>query len=135
MVLVARRVFVGLMWLYVLGVVVQFFLAGLGVLGGRSFEAHEAVGYSALHLTPVLILLIGFLGRLPWNLLALTFVFGVVAFLQPIWVAEFRDELLGALHVLGALVIFVLAHTIAQRSTRLLREPAPQPAATTAAES
>jgi hypothetical protein len=112
---------VGLMWLYVLGVVIQFFLGGLGVLGGRSMDAHIALGYSALHMTPILILLICVIGRLPRILLGLTFAFAVVAFLQPIWVTEFEGEILGALHVFGALVVFALAHTIAQRATHLLR--------------
>lgn len=121
--LIARRIFVGLMWLYVLGVVVEFFLAGLGTLGGGSMHAHRAVGYSALHLTPVLILLIGIVGRLPRDLLAVTVVFAVVSILQPIWVTQFRGEVLGSLHVLGALLLFAIAHYIAQRATRLLRQP------------
>jgi hypothetical protein len=113
------------MWLYVLAVAVEFFLAGLGTLGGGSMHAHRAFGYSALHLTPVLILLIGIVGRLPRDLLAVTVVFAVVSILQPVWVTEFKGEVLGSLHVLGALVIFAMAHYIAQRATRHLREPIP----------
>jgi hypothetical protein len=36
----ARKIYVGLAWVFVVAVGVQFFLAGLGVLGGESIEAH-----------------------------------------------------------------------------------------------
>jgi hypothetical protein len=35
---VARKVFVGLAWLFVLAVAIQFLLAGLGVLGGEAWR-------------------------------------------------------------------------------------------------
>ena len=37
----ARKFFVGLAWLFVLAVAIQFLLAGLGVLGGESIDAHR----------------------------------------------------------------------------------------------
>jgi hypothetical protein len=48
----ARKIFVGLAWLFVLAVAIQFFLAGLGVLGGESLGA-PAVGFIVLHLLPI----------------------------------------------------------------------------------
>jgi hypothetical protein len=51
---VARKVFVGLAWLFVLAVAIQFLLAGLGVLGGESLEAHRQWGFIVLHLIPIL---------------------------------------------------------------------------------
>jgi hypothetical protein len=124
---IARKILMGLAWLYVLGVVVQFFLAGLGLpqLGGESMEAHEALGYSALHLTPILFLVLVFIAKAPVNLKIITVIFAVVAFVQPIWVTAFEGEFLAAFHVLGALAIFVLAHTIARQATRLVREEQP----------
>jgi hypothetical protein len=38
---VGRKFFVGLAWLFVLAVAIQFLLAGLGVLGGESMEPHR----------------------------------------------------------------------------------------------
>ncbi len=113
---------VGFAWLYVLGVVVAFFLAGLGAISGKDFEAHESFGYSALFITPILLLVLTFLAGASTvtRLLALALV--AVAFVQPFWVTEFRGETLGAVHVVGALVIFALAHHLAQRSMRELRE-------------
>ncbi len=117
----ARRILVAASWLYVLGVAVQFFLAGLGSLGGESFSAHEGFGMSALWLSPLIILAAAWFARAPLRLLVLVIVFVVVSLVQPLWATEFEGEFLGALHVLGALVIFALAHAIAQRATALLR--------------
>jgi hypothetical protein len=120
---IARKILVGLAWLYVLGVVIQFFLAGLGLpqLGGEGMEAHEGFGYSALHLTPILFIILAFVARAPNNLKILTVVFAVISFVQPIWASEFEGEILASLHILGALVIFALAHTIARQATDLMR--------------
>jgi hypothetical protein len=116
---VARRILTGLAWLYVLGIVVQFFLAGLGLLGGESMTAHSDFGWSVLHLFPILLIIAAAVGRVGRNLLIMVVALAVVGFVQPLWVTEFRGELLGAMHVLGALVIFVLAHNVARASTRL----------------
>jgi hypothetical protein len=114
----------GLAWLYVLGIVVQFFLAGLGLLGGESMEAHEGFGYAVLHLYPILMLIAAAVGRVGRNLLIMSVVLVVIVFVQPTWVSEFRGEFLGSIHVIAALVIFVLAHMIAQQTTSLVRNPA-----------
>lgn len=123
---IARRVLVGLTWLYVLGVAIQFWLAGIGLpeLGGESMEAHEAFGYSALHLTPILFIILAVVAKAPRTTIVLTVAFAVVAFLQPIWAAEFQGEFLASLHILGALVVFALAHTLARQATRLLQTSA-----------
>jgi hypothetical protein len=112
---------VGFAWLYVLGVVIQFFLAGLGTLGGEDFEAHEGFGWSALHLTPILLLVLTVVAGASTLTRMLTVALVVIAAVQPFWVTEFRGETLGALHVLGALVIFALAHHLAQRCMREMR--------------
>jgi hypothetical protein len=116
-----RPVYVFLAVLFVIGVAVQFFLAGLGLLGGETMQAHNDFGWAALHLFPILMLLIGLTARLPRLLLGMTFVLAVVVFVQPLWVTEFRGEVLGALHVLGALVIFAISRDLAERGVRLLR--------------
>ncbi|HWC31438.1 MAG TPA: DUF6220 domain-containing protein [Dehalococcoidia bacterium] len=112
---------VGFSWLYVLGVVIQFFLAGLGILGGEDWKAHEGFGWSALHLTPILLLVLTFIAHASSLTRILAVALVVIGFIQPLWVTEFRGELLGAMHVVGALVIFVLAHDIARRATREMR--------------
>ena len=87
----ARKALAGLLWLYVIGVLVQFFLAGLGLpqLGNEGMDAHEAFGYSALHFTPILFLIIAVVAKMPKRMLAMMLVFAVISVVQPIWAAEF----------------------------------------------
>lgn len=59
---VARKVFVGLAWLFVLAVAIQFLLAGLGVLGGESLEAHRQWGFIVLHFIPILMFIAAIVG-------------------------------------------------------------------------
>lgn len=114
----ARRALIGVSWLYVLGVVVQFLLAGLGNLGGESWDAHVGFGWSALHLTPILIVVVAVVAKVSRTTLIIAVALAIAAFVQPFWVTEFRGETLGALHVFGALVVFILAHHLAQRAMR-----------------
>jgi hypothetical protein len=118
---IARKVLVVLAWLYLLGVVVQFFLAGLGLpeLGGEGMDAHEGLGYSALHLTPILFIIAGLVGRVGRELMVSIVIFAVVAFVQPIWAAEFQGEFLASFHILGAAVILAMSYEIARRATRI----------------
>ena len=119
----ARKALVGLLWLYVVGVLVQFFLAGIGMpqLGGESMDAHEGFGYAVLHLTPIIFLVIAFFAKMPKKMLGLMAVFAVIVFVQPIWAAEFEGEAIAALHVLGGGIILGMAHALATMATRHVR--------------
>jgi hypothetical protein len=68
----ARKIFVGLAWLFVLAVAIQFFLAGLGVLGGESLEAHRQWGFIVLHLLPILMIVATIVGRMGRTVIGLT---------------------------------------------------------------
>jgi hypothetical protein len=118
---IARIILVGLAWLFLFGVAVQYFLAGLGTLGGESMDAHEGLGYAVLHFFPILILIAALVARASKPTIIMSVVLVVVTLVQPFWVSEFRGEILGALHILGALVIAALAHEIASRATQLVR--------------
>ena len=123
---VARKILTGLAWLYVLGIAIQFFFAGLMLLAAPEEQAdyvdlHEGFGFAVLHLYPILMLVAAAVGRVGRNLLIATIALVVIVFVEPLWVSEFRGEFLGSLHVLGALVIFVLAHHVARQATHLVR--------------
>ena len=123
----ARKALVALLWLYVIGVLVQFFLAGLGMpqLGDGSMDAHEAFGYSALHFTPILFLILAFVAKMPKRMLIMMLVFAVLSVVQPFWATEFQGEALAAMHILGAAIILGMAHALATMATRHMRgEPA-----------
>ena len=118
---IARPIFVVLAMLFAVGVVVQYFSAGLGLLGGETMQFHIDFGWAAMHLFPILMFVVALLSRLSRGLLIMSLVLAVLTFLQPIWVAEFRGEFLGAMHVLGALIIAFLARDIAERAYRYWR--------------
>ena len=116
----ARRGFLTLAWLFVLAVAVQFLLAGLGVLGGQSLDPHRQWGFTALHLIPVLMIIAAIVGRMGRTTIVLTVALLLLVFLQPLFAsAELDPTWLRSLHVLNALVIFVLGHHLAQRSTKM----------------
>jgi hypothetical protein len=122
---VARKIFVGLAWLFVLAVAIQFLLAGLGVLGGESLEAHRQWGFLALHLIPILMLIAAIVGRMGWTVLGLTGALFLLVFLQPLFAdPELDPRWLRSLHVLNALFIFALGYHLAQRGTRTIRSMA-----------
>jgi hypothetical protein len=118
----ARRALTGLAWLFVLAVAVQFFLAGLGTLGGESIEAHRIWGFSVMHLIPILMLIAGTAGKAGVPYVGLTVVLLVLVFIQSLWADEGLDpQWLRSFHIFDALLIFGLGHYLAQRATRLMR--------------
>ena len=116
---VARKLFVGLAWLFVLAVAIQFLLAGLGVLGGESIAPHRQWGFIVLHLIPILMLIAAIVGRMGRTVIALTVGLILLVVLQPLFVDPQLDpRWLRALHVLNALFIFALGYQLAQRGKR-----------------
>ena len=119
---VARKVFVWLAWLFLFAVAIQFFLAGLGVLGGESLEAHRQWGFIVLHLIPILMFIAAIAGRMGRTVLGLTAALFLLVFLQPLFASpELDPRWLRSLHVLNALFIFALGYHLAQRATRTFR--------------
>jgi hypothetical protein len=116
---VLRKVLAVLAWVYLAAVVVQIFLAGLGLpqLGGGGMGAHVDFGYTAVHMTPILLILFAALSRAGSKLIWWTVATAVVSFAQPIWVTSFRGEALASLHVLGALVLLALSFQVARLAT------------------
>jgi hypothetical protein len=122
---IARKVFVGLGWLFVLAVAIQFLLAGLGILGGESLEMHRQWGFIVLHLIPILMFIAAIVGRMGRTVIGLTVVLFLLVFLQPLLVdPELDPRWLRSLHVLNALFIFALGYHLARRGTKTVREMA-----------
>lgn len=122
---VARKIFIVFAWLFVIAVAIQFLLAGLGVLGGESLEAHRQWGFLALHLVPILMLIAAIVGRMGRTVIGPTVVLFLLVFMQPVFADQGLDpRWLRSLHVLNALVIFAVGHHLAQRGTRTVRDMA-----------
>ena len=124
-----RYAFVGVAWLFLACVVVQVFLAGLGVFAGaQNFALHRDFGYLFGLLTLVLLFLaLG--GRLGRRWVGLSALLLVLFALQSVFVAlRGAAPVLAALHPVNALVIFYVAQLVARESPVLLASPRGAPA-------
>ena len=127
-----RLAFIGVAWLFLACVVVQVFLAGLGVFAGaQNFSLHREFGYVFGWLTLVLLLL-ALAGRLGRRWVGLSALLLVLFALQSVFVA-LREiaPAVAALHPVNALAIFGVALHVAMRSRVLAadRSAAAEPAA------
>ena len=125
---IARYVYLVMAWLFVVGVVVQVFLAGMVVVAGRmGWGSHVDLGHTLAG--PLLLMLISmYLGRMPGPVKRLTWLLFGVYVLQADIVIFLRAQapLLSALHPVLALVDFALGYALARRAWLLARsEPAP----------
>lgn len=105
-------------WIVLVAVIVQFFLAGLGVFAGaRNFELHRSLGFS-LPLFMLLGLLAAFGARLPWKTIGLTTLLPVLVILQSVFIGLWQSGAtsVAALHVVNGLAIFSLAGFLALRA-------------------
>jgi hypothetical protein len=116
-----RPAFVAIAWLFLACVVVQVFLAGLGVFAGiENFNLHRNFGYLFGWLTLILLIL-AVAGRLGGRWIGLSALLLVLFAFQSIFIA-FRESLpvAAALHPVNALAIFYVAQLVARGSLGLL---------------
>jgi hypothetical protein len=109
----ARILFFGLTAIYLLAVIVQFFLAGLGAFGG-DWDAHSGVGF-VVAIGSLLLLVVAAVARLPRRMFFVTLLLVGLNALQ-IGLARIDVEELAALHPVNALVIVIVAYSLVQRS-------------------
>jgi mercuric ion transport protein len=127
-----RYLFAAAAVLYLAGVVVQVYLAGLGLFSGAGFEGHIDLGYT-LSLAPVIPLLLAWPARAGQRTMLLCAALLVAAFVQSI-LPLLRDAVpwIAALHPLNAIVVFGLSGITARRAVALARAseriPKDQPA-------
>jgi hypothetical protein len=105
----------------VVGVFVQVYLIGAYIFGAGqgALDAHETVGFTA-HGFEVLVFVAAVIAWLPWRDLLLSLLLAVVGTGQVALAGEHRW--VGGLHPLLALVVFVLAATLARRAIRRRRQ-------------
>ncbi len=124
MVRYARLAYRGVIWLFVACVVVQVFLAGLGVFAGQDkFEFHRNFGYTFGWLALFLPLL-AWAGRLGGRVILLSLGIVLLFILQSVLVGLRTDmPYLAALHPVNALAIFWLSLTLARGSRQFAAAP------------
>lgn len=117
----SRWAFVGLSWLFVVGLAYQVLLIGLYLFAGDSSKAHIDIGYW-LPVLPLLALVAGAVGRVGRSLLIWAGIVTLLTIVQGI-LPPLRDSVpfLAALHPLNAVLISWMAVTVAQRSVALTR--------------
>ena len=105
----------GVAWLIVALGVLQFFLAGLGIFGAESFDAHETVG-GILHGLTVLVFLLAIAGPRTGRDIGMGFALAALTTLQ-ISLPELRDDApwVAAFHPVLALLVLGLAAHIGRR--------------------
>jgi len=126
-------------WLFLATVIVQVFLAGMGLFKLADWTNHAGLGW-LLSMVSFLLPLVAFASRVRRGTLALALALMVVTMLQPeLALARHDNPVVAALHPVNALLLFFLAWRTAMASVRELRrtdwpalesiEAAPTPAA------
>ncbi len=117
----SRFIYFGAAGLFVTGVTIQVFLAGMTVVSGQiSWESHIGLGHMLAF--PLLIMLVCmYTGSMPGQMKRLTWVLFGVYVLQADIVIFLREQapLVSALHPVLALVDFSLALALVQRGWSL----------------
>jgi hypothetical protein len=114
----ARVIFYGLVVTYMLGVVVQFFLAGLALFGTGEYDTHRWLGF-VLAVISLALLALAIGGKMSRSLTALTAVLVALNAVQIALLQVDVDEV-EALHVVNALAIAFVASMLVHRSRRYL---------------
>jgi hypothetical protein len=124
-------------WLFLLGVAVQVFLAGMVVVAMRmTWEGHVGLGHMLAG--PLLFMVISmFIGRMPGSVKRLTLLLLVVYILQADVIIFLRGQapVVSALHPVLALIDFALAWALARQAWRLARAVPERPLAQPGLES
>jgi hypothetical protein len=119
-----RYLFAATAVLLLIGVVVQVYLAGLGLFSGAGFENHRDLGYT-LSLAPIIPLLLAWPARAGQRTVLLCAALLVASFVQSL-LPGLRDGVpwIAALHPLNAVVVFGLSAAVARRAVQLTRADA-----------
>lgn len=122
----ARRAFVVGTWLVVASVLIQVLLAGLGVFTYAGFFFwHARVNGTIVFFLPLVLVLVGWIGRVPGRILWLAAALPGLVIVQSLLLVPYRMNAQGVLraisglHVLNALFIFWVALQLLERARTL----------------
>lgn len=126
---IARTIHLVVAWLLVAGLVVQIFLAGLGVFASATnFPTHRDFGY-LLELLPVILLITGLLAGLGRRAALLAVAIFALFLLQSVFVVLRADApQVAALHPVNGFLITFLAIVLARDAWLARQDVTAQPA-------
>ena len=123
MIEVSRTVYRVAVWVFVVGVAVQVFLAGMVVVAAQwGWERHIGLGHGLA--LPLLVMLVAaYAGRLPWQMKWMTWLLFLVYIVQAdvIIFLRGRAPIVSAFHPVLALIDFALGVALASRAGALSR--------------
>jgi hypothetical protein len=108
-----------LSYLFLIAVMIQFFLAGYGImeLCNEGLDAHRDWGFAVLHLIPLLMFGAAIWAKMGRVTIGMVVVLFLLVLIQPFFVDSGTNEAwLRALHVVNALLIFMLGYHLTQRA-------------------
>ena len=116
-----QRIRLAIVGLFILGLFVQFYLAGRGAFGASSYSTHKDFG-DVLHLITPVILLVTLLDRRTRNRVDVTHaILLIVLFEVQFALADLKHPNLGAFHPVNALLILAVAYSLLRRDIRAVR--------------
>jgi hypothetical protein len=109
----------GLAWFILVGLLVQFYLAGTGIFGASSFALHIAWG-NLMGISILLLLILALVGRVGRRLIGLTMLL-LVLYMVQVALPGLRASLpyVSALHVVNALALLGVTHFVARAERTL----------------
>jgi uncharacterized membrane protein YkvI len=110
----ARRTYRWLIWLFLLGLAIQFLFAGLGTLGGESIEPHRGLG-NLLILISLVLAVLAAVARLERPIIPMTIVLLLLTALQILWAQLESPMWLRSFHVFDAFLLAGLADNLARK--------------------
>jgi Family of unknown function (DUF6220) len=117
----SRSAYVAVAVLFVIATVIQVFLGGLAVMSGRDIDAHRLFGYVVMHLLPILMIVLAFMGKMNRAVIGMSVALLVLVILQSAWVSSEGRSWIRAIHPTMALFIFGLGIDLMRRGFVSLR--------------
>ena len=116
-----QRIRLGVVVLFVLGLVVQFYLAGRGAFGSSTYSSHKDFG-DVLHFVPGLILLLTVASRATRNRVDVIHSIAlVVLFEVQFALADLKHPDAGAFHPVNGVLILAVAFSLLRRDVQAVR--------------